>query len=159
MRAKQAVAIIVCVAIVAAAYAVWNRTTSSFNPSPTTFALDTGSSCSPAAVPCPAFRILSANLSVKTQADITSQELTLKISALGPSPIGRLGVFFSNFALGNLSKTLPQGQTSIEGWAIPTTITVDEGKTYSVSVEAAYLDPTTGQVAASYWQTVQVVAH
>lgn len=158
MRGSKYVALAVCIGIVGAAYVSWYIATAAFNPNPTTFTLDTSSSCSPEVPPCPAFRILSANLTVRIEADIISQELTLKVSATGPSPVNSLSVYFSNYALGNLSKTLSPGVTTVEGWAIPTTLTVNEGQTYSISIVGRYVDPASGHVTGVYWQSLQVVA-
>jgi hypothetical protein len=158
MRAQQAVAVIVCVAIVLAAYLAWDRATQSFNPSPGTVSLNTGVSCSPSSPPCPAFGIYSANLSVKTAQDITSQELTLTVIASGPSSISELSVYFSGVPIGNLMRVLLPGQSTSGGWAIPTTLNVTVGKTYEVSVSAQYVDPSSGKVSAQYWRSEQVVA-
>jgi len=158
VRAKEAITVIVCAAIVLAAYAAWSAATQSFNPSPATVTLDTSSSCSPSDPPCPAFGIDSANLSVKTAQDITSQELTLTLTAAGPTSISRLGVFFSGVPIGNLTRTVVPGESTSEGWAIPTTLNVTVGRSYTVSVSAQYIDPSSGEVAAQYWISYQVVA-
>ncbi|HME18785.1 MAG TPA: hypothetical protein VKF15_03505 [Nitrososphaerales archaeon] len=158
MRAGQALAVIVCVAIVLAAYLAWDRATSNFNPSPGTVSLNTGTSCSPSSPPCPAFGIYSANLSVKTALDITSQELTLTVTASGPSRISGITVYFSGVPIGNLTRVILPGQSTSGGWAIPTTLNVTVGKTYEVSVSAQYVDPSSGKVSAQYWSSKQVVA-
>ncbi|HYC11426.1 MAG TPA: hypothetical protein VEC02_02040 [Nitrososphaerales archaeon] len=157
MRAKQAVAIVASIAIVLAAYVAWYKATQSFNPSPGTVALDTGASCSPSAPPCPAFGIDSANLTLKTAEDITSQELALTLTAGGPSDINRLSVFFSGVPIGNLTRTVVPGQSTTAAWAIPTTLNVTIGRSYLIYVSAQYLSPG-GGVAAEYWNSIQVVA-
>ena len=157
MRKSQVLAVVICVAIVLAAYFAWYKATQSFNPSPGTVFLNTGASCSPSAPPCPAFGIDSANLTLKTAEDITSQELALTLTAAGPSEIRRLSVFFSGVPIGNLTRTVEPGQSTTAEWAIPTTLNVTIGRSYLVYVSAQYFNPE-GEVAAQYWSSTQVVA-
>jgi len=158
VRASQAIAVVVCIAIVLAAYVAWYRATQTFNPSPSAVTLDTSASCSPSAPPCPAFGIDSANLSVKTAEDITSQELTLTITGAGPSSVSRLSVYFSGVPIGTLTRTIVPGQSVTEGWAIPTTVNVTVGRGYTVSVSAQYIDPGSGTITGQYGDSAQVVA-
>jgi hypothetical protein len=158
VRGKQAITIAVCAAIVLSAYLILYRATASFNPSPQSVTLDTSASCSPAAPPCPAFMIESANLTARNTADYTSQWLTLKVTALGPSEVSEFSVYFSGSPLGNVTEELLPGQTkTFGGWGIPTTIGVVPGRSYAVVVEAEILGPG-GQVSAEFWSAVQVVA-
>jgi hypothetical protein len=158
VRARQAAAIIASVIIVLAAYAIWYRATEVFNPNPSPVTIDTSSSCSRTAPPCPAFGIGSANLTVRVVADIISQQLVLKIIALGPTEVSRFSAYFSGIPIGNLTGVIQPGQASTEAWAIPTTINVTVGTTYTVSLESVYLDPHSGAVSADYWVQTQVTA-
>ncbi len=144
--------------MVIGAYVVWYEATGAFNPNPKTTTLDTTNSCSPSSPPCPVFRVDSANLTVRQVADITSQEITLRLSVPGPSPVGQISVYFSGVPIGNMTKTVPVGQTLTEGWAIPTTFTVTAGSTYTITIGAFYLDPSSGRPVVSYWNSLQAVA-
>ena len=157
MKFRQAAAVAICVAIVLAAYLAWDRATQSFNPSPTAVSLDTGATCSPGSPPCPAFGVDSANLTVKTSVDITSQALTLTLTAAGPTDVDRLSVFFSGVPIGNYSRTVVPGDTITDSWAVPTTLNVTVGDTYSISVRAQSFGQN-GTASAQYWSSVQVTA-
>ena len=158
MRVKQAITIAVCAAFVLSAYLILYGATESFNPSPKSVTLDTSASCSPAAPPCPAFKIESANLTARNATDYTSQWLTVKVTALGPSEASRFSVYLSGSPLGNVTERLLPGQTkTFGGWGIPTTIRVVLGRSYVVAVEAEFLGPD-GRVSAEFWSAVQVVA-
>ena len=158
MRKKEAVTFVVCTVIVLAAYATWYGATQSFNPIPATVTLDTSASCLPSSPPCPAFGIDSANLTVRTAQDIVSQELTLTLTAAGPSSVSRLSVFFAGVPIGNFTKTLVPGQSATGTWAIPTTINVTVGNAYAISVRAQYVDSSSGEPVAQYWASTQAVA-
>jgi hypothetical protein len=157
VRIKQVSAVAISVAIVLAAYLTWQTTTGSFNPNPNTLSLETDS-CSPSAPPCPVFRIDSANLTVRTLQDIVSQELNVRISALGPTPLSSLSVYFANHPIGNLSKVILPGETVSAGWAIPTTLTVNQGERYIVLVESGYIESGTPGSPVEYWSTINVTA-
>ena len=158
MRAIQAGAVGGSVLIVLTAYLVWSSATGSFNPNPSSTTIDTSGSCIPSSPPCPAFAIESANLTLRTFQDVTSQELTLRVQALGPSDISRMLAFFSQRSVGSTGGEILPSRRANVSWAIPTTLNVTEGKSYLVYVEAQYLDPSGGGVVATYWSSVLVVA-
>jgi hypothetical protein len=155
---KEWAVVAICALLVLAAYVAWYEATASFDATPSTPFLNTSSSCSGLVPPCPAFAIDSANLTIKELEDITSQELTLRVTALGPTAVDVVSVYFSGVPLGNLSKALQPDESTTGGWAIPTTLIVSQGQTYTVMVEGLSLDPMTGRVSAEYWSSVQVVA-
>ncbi len=146
-----------CVAIVFAAYLAWYEATSSFNPNPGTATLDTSSSCTPSAPPCPAFSIDSANLTVRKLSDITSQQLSIKITAVGPTQLSRVSVYFSGRPIGNITEVVIPGGSATDSWAIPTTMNVTVGDAYTVFVKGTYL-ASGGGASAEYWDSIQVTA-
>ena len=157
MRTRQVLAVGVSVAIVLAAYVAWESATGSFNPNPRSVSLDT-TSCDLAAPPCPAFSIDSANLTVKSLQDIRSQELTIRVSAEGPSRIDVISVYFSGIPIGNFTGGLSPGRSASLGWGIPTTQTVNPGDSYTILVRALYDNHGSPRVVAEYWNSYAVVA-
>jgi hypothetical protein len=156
VRPKQLAAVAISVAIVLAAYLAWMTAAGRFNPSPTTVTIDT-TSCAPTEPPCPAFRIDSANLTVRKLQDIVSQSLEIRISALGPTELSRLGLFFDGFPVGNLTMTVLPGHYANAAWAIPTTINVSQGDNYSILVEGTYLTAK-ATPSARYWCSTSATA-
>jgi hypothetical protein len=157
VKTKQLAAVVVCTAIVLAAYVAWDRATSSFNPNPASTTLKTSSSCSASSPGCPAFGIVSANLTVVDLSDIVSQELTLNISATGSSPVGRIVVFFSGIMVENYSVDLGPHSSIVRSLAIPTTIEVVADESYKVIVGSA-LAGSEGTEPIVFWSAVDVTA-
>ncbi len=158
MRLRQGVAVVVCVVIVAAAYATWYFATSKFNPNPQSATIDTTGSCSPAAPPCPAFKIDKANLTIREVSGNEVHGLYITVSALGPTQASSLGVFFSGIPIGNVTNVVPAGKTMTTFWPVPPTLNVTAGETYRVYAEAVYLDPGSGRPVAEYWSSTLLTA-
>ena len=170
MRIRQAVAVAVCVAIVVGAYIAWDRVTANFNPNPSSETIDTAASCPPAFQGCPVFRIDSANLTVSAQAleseGYDSQELALRVTALGPSKLDGLRIFMSAVPVGNTaiwisneSAIVDTGESATFHVAISTTVNITQGQWYSVVVESFNSSSTEeGQGQSQFWRSIEVLA-
>lgn len=158
MRGGNYVALGVCLAIVVVMASYSYMAQLSFNPYPHTTSITAEATCSAQKGPCPGFKITSANLTVMTLEDLTSQELTLDITATGSAPMDRVQVFFDNVSLGFDEGPFAPGVGKTVGVGVPTTITVNVGQSYPVLVEGIYVNTATGQTTADYWQSLEVVA-
>ena len=158
VRIKQLAAVAISVAIVFAAYLAWTTATGRFNPSPNTVSINT-TSCFTSTPPCPAFRIDSSNLTVRELQDIVSQELVIKVTALGPTQIDRLSLFFNGYPIGNLTEKVLPGESALAGWAIPTTLNISQGSVYGITVGSEYPVTGTQEMPVAYWVSTSVEAH
>lgn len=158
MRGSNYVAFGVCLAFVVAMVSYSYMAQLSFNPYPQTTSITAVATCPAQKGHCPGFQVTSANLTVMSPEDYTSQWLTLDITATGSSPMSRVQVFFDNVSLGFDEGPFAPGVGKTVGVGVPTTITVAVGQSYSILVEGVYVNAATGQTTADYWQSLEVVA-
>lgn len=158
MQYTKWIAIGLCIAFVLGAYAVWNFASAGFNPNPvTTSIVVTSQSCSTSGA-CGAFRIDSANLSVHDMEDYTSQSLSLQLSDVGAPAMSSVAVYFGasqgDVYLGKVVGPFVPNSSKVVSLDIPTTISVNQGTTYTVLVEGFF----GSQESSGYFQSVEVVA-
>jgi hypothetical protein len=98
-------------------------------------------------------------LTVRKLQDIVSQELEIKVTALGPTQIDQLSLFFDGYPIGNLTETVSPGESALAGWAIPTTLNVSQGYRYGILVGSAGPVSGTSKLSVTYWVSSSVEAH
>ena len=157
MRRSQLGVVVAAAALVLAGYAVWSYAAGAFTAQTSATETTIAPSCSPASPPCPVVAVESANLTVRTLPDVTSQVLVMKVAVQGPTEATSLVVYFAGAQIGSYSAPLLPGRAATGGWAIPTTISVTSGQSYLVQVRADYSPA--GGAPATYWTSVSVVAH
>jgi len=149
-------AIGLCIAFVAGAYYAWNYSFGQFNANPVS------SSCT-AASAGGRFRIASVNLSLQggeaaVSNGIQSQTLSIQIDNEGQSPISSIEVCVNNIPIVAENGPFPQGTSKVLFLPVPTTISVNPGGTYLVSVKGTFPGQTEGEPSTSYLQSQNVVA-
>lgn len=157
MRGGKGLAIGGSIAFIAVMLLVSYSVETGFNPYPEATTITGKSTCSSGAEGCPGFKIDGANLSVNIYQDITSQELTLKITPRGSVPVASVSLFLDNISLGVVEGPFVPGVATSVSAGVPTTIVLEPGSTHEVVVEGVYVDPA-GAVTGTYWESVSVVA-
>lgn len=162
MQNAKWLAIGLCVLFVFGAYAAWNYAFSQFNPNPISTTLATTFSCSPT-TPCGEFQIVSANITLQggeaeVNNGIQSQSLSLQIEILGQIPMSTVQVYVNNTYIGIETGPFPPGVSKVLYFPVPTTISVNPGQAYSVSVKGTFPSGVTGGSPTNYVQSRVVVA-
>jgi hypothetical protein len=89
--------------------------------------------------------------------DIISQQVSLSVTAKGNGSMAEVAMYLDNISLGVVDGPFVPGVAREVALAVPTTIVVQPGSTYSVVVEGVYAN-SSGLRSIDYWQSVSVVA-
>lgn len=143
--------------MVAGAAAVWFEATSALNPNPPTESISTTSVCE-AGPSCPGFQITSARITSVSLPDVSSQTVQLGIKATGAGPMSKVVVLLDNVSMGTVVGPFEAGVNRVVTLGVPTTMTVEKGKSYTIVVEGVYPGGMGGQAELDYWDSVAVVA-
>ena len=162
MKGAKWIAIGLCILFVAGAYAVWNYSFSQFNPNPVSTTLASTYNCPTPSV-CGEFQIVSVNLTLQggegaVSNGIQSQSLSLQLDILGEVPMSSVQVFVNNTAVGTENGPFATGMGRVLYFPVPTTISVNPGETYKISVEGTFPSELQGGSATSYVVSQEVVA-
>ncbi len=162
MQGSKWLAIGLCILFVLGAYAAWNYAFSQFNPNPVSTTLATTYSCASTG-PCGEFQIVSVNVTLQGgEAEITngiqSQSLSLQLDVLGQASMSSVQVFVNGTSIGSENGPFRTGISKALYFPVPTTISVNPGEVYSVTVEGTFPGGAAGGPPISYLQSIDVVA-
>jgi hypothetical protein len=162
VKGAKWVAIGMCILFVAGAYTVWNYAFSQFNPNPASTTLTNTYSCETGGT-CGEFQIASASLILQGGEGelgngIQSQSLSLQIDNLGRVPMSSVQVFINNTSVGTQDGPFAPGMGKVLYFPVPTTISVEPGGPYEISVEGTFRSGVPGGSATSYIVSQIVIA-